>query len=143
MQGGCPAFFFGKTGIIQKAPFGAFVFGGKTGIFPSLPLLSPRFARCPRRRKRPFRSFSSASLPPCSNPRRKNKKHLSVLSVFGGKTGIFPSLPLLSPRFARCPRRRKRPYRSFPSASLPPCSNPRLLYFDKNITARIGGYVFM
>ena len=76
-----------------------------------------------------FRADKSAFLPG-SNPYRKIKKH-AFACLFGCGIGISPSLSLLSPRFARssrnspcsfrkilaarCPRRRKRPFRSFSS----------------------------
>ena len=79
------------------------------------PSPSPRFARCPRRRKQSAGLFSSAGLA-CSLlvriPLKKNKDHekfvahlpLSFLAVFQRVSAT----PSPSPRFARCPRRRNQ-----------------------------------
>ena len=88
--------------------------------------LSPRYARCPRRRKQSTGLFSSATLPPCSIPlTHQNKKGtLRCLFALVEVRGICRAHGALSPRCARCPRRRTQSTGLCSSATLPPCSIP-------------------
>ena len=48
---------------------------------------------------------------------KKNHHHKGSDFIFGGEQGIFPRLPPLSPRFARCHRRQKQSTGLFSSES--------------------------
>ena len=75
--------------------------------------------RCPKKSSglrfpRFFRPLRQHALP--SYDDKKNTKAVkNCFGVFGTPEGIFPPLPRLSPRCARCPRQRKQPTGLFSS----------------------------
>ncbi|WP_296058242.1 hypothetical protein [uncultured Eubacterium sp.] len=75
---------------------------------------------------------------------KKNHHHKGSDFIFGGEQGIFPRLPPLSPRYARCHRRQKQSTGLFSSESL--WLSPSLfesLFIIKNKTILSDGFIFM
>ena len=108
----------------MNRPSSRYFYGGEQGFFPRLPPLSPRFARCHRRQKQSTGLFFSERL--CLSPSlfeslfiiKKQNHPNGWLCFYGGEQGVFPRLPPLSPRFARCHRWQKQSTGLFSSESL-------------------------